>query len=106
VKRSGRYEIIWVVMHMCMEAMLGISLYSYSYLKLAKLLRLFYYCLCLFINKIGEEGRRGSAWKARGVRGRGRGWGKGGEMAQTMYAYMNKLIKKKISKILILTRSY
>jgi hypothetical protein len=27
---------MWVVMHMCMEAMLGIFVYSYLYLKLAK----------------------------------------------------------------------
>jgi hypothetical protein len=46
--------------------MLGISLYSYPYLKLAKMLCLFYYCLCLLVNKIGEEGRTGSAWKQRG----------------------------------------
>jgi hypothetical protein len=32
VKRSGRDESIWVVIHMCMEAMLGICLYSYPYL--------------------------------------------------------------------------
>jgi hypothetical protein len=32
VKRSGRDEPIQVVIHMCMEAMLGISLYSYPYL--------------------------------------------------------------------------
>jgi hypothetical protein len=36
VKRSGRDEPMWVAIHMCMEAMLGISLYSYLYLKLAK----------------------------------------------------------------------
>jgi hypothetical protein len=29
VKRSGRDEPMWVVIYMCMEAMLGISLYSY-----------------------------------------------------------------------------
>jgi hypothetical protein len=29
VKRSGRDEPVWVVIYMCMEAMLGISLYSY-----------------------------------------------------------------------------
>jgi hypothetical protein len=47
-----------------MEATLGISLYSYLYLKLAKTLRLSYYCLCSLFNKIGEqEGRTGSAWK-------------------------------------------
>jgi hypothetical protein len=64
-----------------MEAMLGISLHSYPYLKLAKMLCLSYYCLCLLFNKIGEKGRTGSAWKQEG-------WG--GEMAQTMYAHMNK----------------
>jgi hypothetical protein len=29
VKRSGRDEPMWVAIHKCMEAMLGISLYSY-----------------------------------------------------------------------------
>jgi hypothetical protein len=38
VKRSGRDEPMWVAIHMCMEATLGISLYSYLYLKLAKML--------------------------------------------------------------------
>jgi hypothetical protein len=36
VKRSGRDEPMWVAIHKCMEATLGISLYSYLYLKLAK----------------------------------------------------------------------
>jgi hypothetical protein len=73
MKRSGRDESIWVVTHMCMEAMLGICLYSYPYLKLAKMLCLSYYCLCLLFNKIGEqEGRTGSAWK------RGEWWGREG----------------------------
>jgi hypothetical protein len=35
-RRSGRDEPMWVVIHKCMEAMLGISLYSYLYLKVAK----------------------------------------------------------------------
>jgi hypothetical protein len=61
VKRSGRDEPVWVVTHMCMEAMPGISLYSYLYLKLAKMLCLSYYCLCLLFNIIEEEGRIGSA---------------------------------------------
>jgi hypothetical protein len=34
VKRSGRDEPIWVVIHMCMEAMLGISIYVFSSTKL------------------------------------------------------------------------
>jgi hypothetical protein len=38
VKRSGRDEPIWVIIHMCIVVMLGISLYSYPYLKLAKTL--------------------------------------------------------------------
>jgi hypothetical protein len=63
VKRSGGDEPMWVAIHMCMEAMLGISLYSYLCLKLAKMLYLSYYLLCFLFNKIGEEGRTGSAWK-------------------------------------------
>jgi hypothetical protein len=58
---SGRDESICVVMHMNMDAMLEISLYSYLYLKLAKMLYLSYYCLCLLFNKIGEESRTSSA---------------------------------------------
>jgi hypothetical protein len=61
MKRSGRDQPIWVVIHKCMKAMLRISLYLY--LKLAKTLCLSYYCLCILFNKIGEEGRTGSAWK-------------------------------------------
>jgi hypothetical protein len=63
-KRSGRDELMWVVTHMCMEATLGIFLYSYPYLKLAKTLCLPYYLSCFLFNNIGEqEGRTGSAWK-------------------------------------------
>jgi hypothetical protein len=65
VKRSGREEPVWVIINMCMEAMLGISLYSYLDLKLAKTLCFTYYGLCLLFNKIGEEGRTGSAWGER-----------------------------------------
>jgi hypothetical protein len=47
-----------------MEAMLGISLYSYLYLKLAKKCCFSYYILRFVFNKVGEqEGRTGSAWK-------------------------------------------
>jgi hypothetical protein len=54
-------ESIWVIIYLCMEAMLGISLYSYPLL--ARMLRLSYYFLCLLFNKIGEKDRTGSAWK-------------------------------------------
>jgi hypothetical protein len=69
---------MWVAIHMCMEEMLGISLYSYLYLKLAKPLCLSYYLLCFLFNKTREqEGRTGSAWKGEGKRR--------GEIAQTKY---------------------
>jgi hypothetical protein len=55
VKRSGTDEPMWVVIHMCMEAMPGISLYTYLYLKLAKTLCLSYYRLCFLFNKTGEK---------------------------------------------------
>jgi hypothetical protein len=65
VKRSGRDEPIWVAIHKCMEATLGISLYSYLYLKLSKTL-FFLLSLCLLYNKIGEqEGGTSSALKWR-----------------------------------------
>jgi hypothetical protein len=57
------------------------------------MLSLSYYCLCLLFNKIGEESRIGSIWKQGGGGGE-----RGGGMAQTMYAHMNKLIKKKREK--------
>jgi hypothetical protein len=68
VKRSGGDEPMWVVIHKCMEANLGISLYSYLYLKLTKMLHLSYYPLCFLFNKIREqEGRTCSATQKWGV---------------------------------------
>jgi hypothetical protein len=62
-KRTGRDVPMCVSICKCIEAMLGISLISYLYLKLAKMLCVSYYLLCFLFNKIGEEGRTGSAWK-------------------------------------------
>jgi hypothetical protein len=68
VKSSGRDEPIRVVIHMYMEAMLGISLYSYLYLRLAKMLCLSYYLLCFLFNKIEKRteqflpGSEGCRW--------------------------------------------
>jgi hypothetical protein len=74
VERYGRDESICVAIHKCMEATLGISLYSYLYLKLAKMLCLSYYLLCFLFNKIGEEeGRTGSAQKGGGGQETGEG---------------------------------
>jgi hypothetical protein len=66
VKRSGRDEPVWVAIHKCMEAMLGICLCSYPYLKLAKMLCLSYYLLCFLFNKIGEEEGRTGSFRKRG----------------------------------------
>jgi hypothetical protein len=46
---------MWALIHMCMEAMLGISLYSYLYLKIAKMLCLSYYFLCFLFKKLENK---------------------------------------------------
>jgi hypothetical protein len=72
-----------------MEAMLGISLYSCLYLKVAKMLCLSYYLLCFLFNKIGEqEGEQilpGS-------------WGKEGVVAETMYTHVSSCKNDKFFK--------
>jgi hypothetical protein len=55
VKRSGRNEPISAVIYMCMEAMLGISLYSYLYLKLAKTTGLSYYLFAFSSTKLEKR---------------------------------------------------
>jgi hypothetical protein len=56
VNRSGKDEPVWVAIHKCMEAMLGISLHSYLYFKVAKTLCLSYYLLCSLFDKITTRG--------------------------------------------------
>jgi hypothetical protein len=58
-------------MNMCMEAMLGISLYSYLHLKLTKMLCLSYISY-VFFQQNQQEGGTGSAWK-QGMRGTEKG---------------------------------
>jgi hypothetical protein len=57
---------MWVASHKCMEATLGISLYTYPYLKLAKTLYLSYYLLCFLVNKIGEQEVSAQNWEGGG----------------------------------------
>jgi hypothetical protein len=52
-----------VATHKCMEAMLGISLYSYPYPILAKIVCLSYYLLCFLLKNIREEDGIESSWK-------------------------------------------
>jgi hypothetical protein len=82
---------MWIAIHMYMEAVLGISLYSYPYLKLAKAICLPYYLLCFLFNKIREEGGTGSTWKVVGCGGKG--WAK---VAQTTYTHVSKCKNDKI----------
>jgi hypothetical protein len=90
VKRSGRDEPMWVVIHICVETTQGISLYSYLYLRLAKTLFFSYNLLCFLFNKIGEkEGGKGSAQKWEGG-------GKCGAGAQLMYTHVSKCENNKI----------
>jgi hypothetical protein len=70
-----------------MEAMLGISLYSYLYLKLAKTL-VFLISYVFSSRKLENKRVERTAWE----------WGKGGEVAQTMYAHVSKCKNDKIKK--------
>jgi hypothetical protein len=89
VKRSGRDESVQVAIHMCMEAMLGISLYTHLYLQLEKCHVFLISCYVFSSTKLekrAEQVLHGS----KGGWGRGRwGWGWRGEMASTMYTHMN-----------------
>jgi hypothetical protein len=79
VKRTGRDEPIWFVIHICMETTKRIFLYSYFSLKLAKT-PCFSYLLCFFFYKIREqEGGTGSIWRwgGEGLLGVGKVAGKG-----------------------------
>jgi hypothetical protein len=87
VKRSGRDEPMCFAIHKSMEAMLGISLYSCLYLKLAKTLCLSYYLLCF------QQNWRTREWN-RFCPERGLGW----EVAQTVYTNVNKCKTNKIKR--------
>jgi hypothetical protein len=78
MKRSGINEPMWVVIHKCMETTLGISLDSYPYFKLSKMLGRSYYLLCFLFNKIGKQG--GGTSSAQKVVGWGEEgmWGRSG----------------------------
>jgi hypothetical protein len=71
-----------------METMLGISLYGYLYLKLAKMLYLSYYLLCFSSTKLEKKSEQ--VLPGSGVRAKGGRLGAGGEMPPKMYTHMNK----------------
>jgi hypothetical protein len=87
VRRSGRGEPMWVAIHKCMETMLGISLYSYLHLKLAKMLCLSYYLL--FFSSTKSENKGAEQVLPRSGRGGG-----GPNHVYTMFTHINvKMIK-------------
>jgi hypothetical protein len=87
VKSSGRDEAMWVKKHMCMKAMLGISLYSSLYFKLAKTMS---YRLCFLFSKNWR-----TRWTNRLCTETGeREEGKRLEVAQTMYTHVSKCKKR------------
>jgi hypothetical protein len=81
---------MWVSIHKCIETMLGISQYSYLFLKLEKMLFVSYYRLYFVFNKIRkQEGRTGYA----SMQGRG-----GREVTQAPYTHVSKCENDKIEK--------
>jgi hypothetical protein len=78
VKRSGRNEPIWVVIHICLETTQGISQYGYLHLRLAKAPRFFKKIIFYVFSSTKSENRR--AIEA----GEGKKWGgwRGGELGR------------------------
>jgi hypothetical protein len=83
VKRSCKNEPIWVAIHKCMEAIPGISLYSYLYPKLAKMLS---FLLSVMFSL--QQNQR--------TRGQNRFCSKGEKVAQTTYIHVSKCKTNKI----------
>jgi hypothetical protein len=69
-----------------MDATVGISLCSYLYVKLAKMLCLSYYLLCFLFNKIGKE--EGGIEARNGMEIRV-------QVGQTMYTHLSKCKNEK-----------
>jgi hypothetical protein len=63
---TRRDEPIGVVIHIYIETTQGNSLCSYLYLKLSKTSYFFFYLLCFFFYKVGEQEGRTSPAQGRG----------------------------------------
>jgi hypothetical protein len=72
-----------------MEAMLGISLYSYPYLNSQKYFVFLIIAYDFSSKQNWRKGQNRSCLEARGVGRGGGGGGQEGEMTQMMYAHMN-----------------
>jgi hypothetical protein len=87
MKRSGRDEPMWVAIHTCMEAKLGISLHSCIDLKLGKML--FFLLSLMFALQQNQRKRGWYRFCLKVVRGKG-------EVAQTMYTHVKNYIYKEV----------
>jgi hypothetical protein len=94
VKRSGRDESIQVVIQMCMEAMLRISLLL-SLSQASKIPMSFLLSLVFSSTKLEKRTEQVLPGSKEAWGGEGGGREQEGEMAQTMYAHMNKWINNK-----------
>jgi hypothetical protein len=75
---------MWVAIHKCMEAILGISLCSYLYLKLAKDGMSFFLSPMLSLQQNWRSGQSRFCLKVREMKASREQWG---VVAPTMYAY-------------------
>jgi hypothetical protein len=66
VKSSAQDELTWVVTHLYMKVMLGISLYSYPYLNQQKCFVFLIIAYVYSSTKWEKKGRTHSAWKQGG----------------------------------------
>jgi hypothetical protein len=80
LKRSARDELMWVAIHKYMEATLGISLYSYIYLKLEK--QYVFLSIAYVFSSTNSE-NKGRKWGRRNAEGGG----------TTMYTHVSKCKK-------------
>jgi hypothetical protein len=84
VKRSDRDESIRVVIHLCMEAMLGISLCISALISTNKNTMSFLLLLVPSLQQYWRRGQNRFCLEARRWGGKGGGGEQGGEMTQTM----------------------
>jgi hypothetical protein len=95
MKRSDRGEPIWFVIHMCIEAILGISLYGYLYLEIslsqASKNAVFLIISYVFSSTKFEKSAEHILPRSQEVGEKREGVGDmEGEMAQTIYIHMHK----------------
>jgi hypothetical protein len=89
VKRSGRDEPVWIVIHIRMETTQGISLYSYLYLKLAKNALFLFLSFMFFL--LQSQRTRGQNRFCPEV-------GEAEKVAQIMHTHLSKCKNDKIKK--------